>query len=102
MYDEYMANTTRDESDRKHEWVGLHRMRCVIMAFKDGKVTDAEIKACRLAVHNTTHLDIDYPDPKPMDICKVPKEYPYPPEYKKSGVRETPSCGKRESGCQSM
>jgi hypothetical protein len=64
------------------------------MAFKDGKVTDAEIKACRLEVHNITHLIIDYPDPKPMDICKVPKEYPYTPEYKAAEFKKLPAVAK--------
>ena len=37
-----------EETDRKAEWRGLKRMECLMKAFSDGKVTNAEVDACKI------------------------------------------------------
>jgi len=43
-YDLYERTVRTDEADRKMEWKGTMRMRCIILAFEDGKITDAKFK----------------------------------------------------------
>merc|ERR1719235_1770391 len=45
-----------EETDRKAEWRGLNRMSCLINAFADGKVTGAEVDACKKKSVDTKRL----------------------------------------------
>jgi hypothetical protein len=72
-----------EEKDRKAEWKGLKRMACIIHAFTDGKVKNAEIDACKKQTHSTNHLSIKYPKIAPFEVCQVPKDYPDTSTYKK-------------------
>merc|ERR1719224_378908 len=85
---------TGNEKDRKAEWVGLKKMKCLVDAFGDGKVESAEITKCKNGNHTTTHLNIKYPTNKDMDKCEVPKLYPSTAEYKKTEFAPLPALAK--------
>ena len=88
---------TGNEKDRKAEWVGLKKMKCLVDAFGDGKVESAEITKCKNGNHSTTHLIIKYPTIKDMDKCEVPKLYPSTAEYKKTEFAPLPALAKGKS-----
>merc|ERR1719491_567689 len=85
----------KEEKDRKGEWKALKRMVCLIDAFADSKVTDAEITLCKEKTHDTKQLDIKYPDvSKGMEKCTVPDRYPATPAYKKAEFAPLPTLAK--------
>jgi hypothetical protein len=86
------------EIDRKAEWRGLKRMLCVIDAFTDGTVSDEEITKCKGSTHTTDHLNLTYPDPKPMDVCAAPDLYPDTGAYKKKEFTPLPALAKGKMG----
>ena len=53
-----------------------------------------EITACKMKDHSIKHLLIKYPQPKNMDECSVPKEYPSTPDYKKAQFAPLPAMAK--------
>merc|ERR1719262_1749507 len=69
-------------------------MRCLVVAFADGKVEQAEIDKCRKDEHPTDHLDIKYPEVEDVHICSVPKEYPTTAEYKNVEFADLPPLAK--------
>jgi len=83
-----------NEKDRQAEWRATKRMQCLIIAFTDGKVTDAEVVACKDKTHSTNHLVINYPKIAAMDACKVPNLYPYTAAYKKAEFAPLPILAK--------
>merc|ERR1719272_729694 len=85
---------TGNEKDRWAEWKGLKRMKCLVVAFEDGKVEQHEVKKCKMTDHSIKHLIIKYPQPKDMDECSVPREYPSTPDYKKAQFAPLPAMAK--------
>jgi len=83
-----------DEIDRKAEWRGLKRMECLMGAFADGKVTNAEIDACKKKTHGTGHLNIKYPRVPPLIKCVVPSTYPATGAYKRAEIDPLPMLAK--------
>merc|ERR1719284_727234 len=83
-----------EERDRKAEWRGLKRMECLINAFADGKVTNAEVDACKKKTVSTTHLNIKYPKVPPLVKCLVPQLYPSTGTYKKAEFHPLPLLAK--------
>jgi len=85
---------TGNELDRHAEWRGLRRMQCLMAAFKDGKVSDGEIKRCKKKVYSINHLKIKYPVLYRLEVCSVPKLYPTTGEYKKAEFAPLPTMAK--------
>merc|ERR1719476_1082028 len=83
-----------EERDRKAEWRGLKRMSCLISAFADGKVTNAEVDACKRKTVSTSHLNIKYPKVPPLVKCTVSQLYPATGTYKKTEFAPLPSLAK--------
>jgi len=84
----------KEETDRKAEWKGLKRMRCLIEAFTGGKVTDDEVNECKRETHSTDHLKIDYPKLPALVKCEVPHHYPNTPSYKADNFAPLPALAK--------
>jgi hypothetical protein len=61
-YDEAKHVVEPDEEDRKHEWIGLKKMACLLGEFLDGKVNDEEIKKCQDEEHSVDVITIKYPE----------------------------------------
>merc|ERR1719456_1690441 len=101
-YDTTEASVKIEEVDRKAEWKGLKRMMCLVKAFGDGKVEQAEITKCKEATHEVKHLVIKYPcegtDKCDAHKCEVPKEYPTTAEYKKVQFKPLPALAKGNEG----
>jgi len=83
-----------EEEDRKAEWRGLNRMKCLMEAFSDGKVKNKEIKACKNQVHDTSKFIIFYPPYNVLDACAVPNLYPSTPQYKLAEFAPLPAYAK--------
>merc|ERR1719456_1613614 len=83
-----------EETDRKAEWRGLKRMECLIKAFADGKVTNAEVDTCKKKTHDTKHLNIIYPKVPPLQKCAVPNLYPATGAYKRKEFDPLPTMAK--------
>lgn len=83
-----------EEKDRKAEWKGLKRMRCLIEAFAGGKVTNSEISNCKKKTHGTDHLIIKYPKIVAQVGCEVPHLYPNTPSYKAENFAPLPTLAK--------
>merc|ERR1719162_2914628 len=81
-FESTVALVKQEEVDRKAEWRGLKRMRCLIKAFSNGKVKNSEIDACKSKTHTTDHLTVDYPVLPILAKCEVPHLYPSTPAYK--------------------
>jgi len=90
------ANTSaaKEQIDRKAEWRGLKRMKCLIDAFGDGDVTSAEVDACKNKTVDTKHLNITHPKLPGMASCVVPNLYPTTAEYKKAEFVPLPTLAK--------
>ena len=86
--------STGNELDRHAEWRGLKRMQCLMAAFKDGKMTDDEVKNCKKKVYSDKHLKIKYPVLYKLEVCAVPKLYPTTGEYKKAEFAPLPTMAK--------
>jgi hypothetical protein len=93
-YDLYEKGVRTDEADRKVEWRGTKRMRCIIIAFEDGKIENSEITKCKMKTHSTDHLKIKYPVLPKLVLCKVPGLYPYTADYKKAEFAKLPALAK--------
>jgi len=107
LYDAKYANVSKNATggmvvDRKAEWRGLKRMKCLIDAFGDGSVTSAEVDACKKKEHRTdkingtaTGLNITYPKvaEKP-DPCTIPQLFPTTASYKKAEFVPLPTLAK--------
>merc|ERR1719197_655227 len=86
------------ENDRKVEWKGLERMKCLIDSFATPAdapaVTEEEITACRNMNHSTAHLDIYYPHSNgsyyPEEACGNNLMYPSTAEWKAEEVETLP------------
>merc|ERR1719487_1421730 len=89
-----------DEIDRKAEWRGLKRMECLMGAFADGKVTNAEIDACKKKSHGTGHLNIEYPKVPPLAKCTVPSLYPATGAYKRAEIDPLPMLAKGKTSAE--
>jgi hypothetical protein len=106
-YQDFRAKVVLDEMDRKAEWRGLKRMACIIDAFKDGKVTNAEVDACKKKSHSTKYFIIDYPCNPNFEKrcgpkrCVMPKLYPTTAAYLKTEFAPLPALakGKTSSKC---
>lgn len=83
-----------DERDRKAEWRGLKRMECLMSGFADGKVTDKEVEACKEKTHNTTQLDITFPEIPSLVKCVLPVLYPATGAYKRAEFAPLPALAK--------
>jgi len=88
------ANKTASQKDRMAEWRGLKRMQCLIEAFADKSVTDAEVKACKDKEHKTDHLETVYPKLPELAKCVVPNLFPTTAEYKKAEFVPLPTLAK--------
>jgi len=88
-----------EEMDRKAEWRGLNRMSCLMTAFADGKVSNAEVDACKKRVVSTKLLIIKYPKIPPLAKCATPQLYPSTGAYKRAEYAPLPSLAK---GLQSV
>jgi len=84
----------KEEVARKAEWRGLKRMQCLINAFTNGKVTNAEVDGCKALVHSTKHLVIKYPKLPKREACSVPRLYPASPAYKRAEFAVLPALAK--------
>jgi len=87
--------------DRKAEWRGLNRMKCLIDAFGDGSVTTAEVDGCKKKNHSTdvingttTGLNIVYPKVPDQVSCAVPQLFPTTASYKKAEFVPLPTLAK--------
>jgi len=49
----------RNEKERKLNWRGVQRIKCIVVGFKDG-LTETEIRQCKDKQHPTSHLNIRY------------------------------------------
>jgi hypothetical protein len=83
-----------EETDRKAEWKGLKRMKCLIKAFANKKVTNDDISTCKKKTHSTDHLIIKYPELPKLVKCSVPDMYPNTPPYKKVNFAPLPALAK--------
>jgi len=83
-----------EEIDRKAEWKGLKRMRCLIAAFANKKVNNDEIEKCKNTVNPTDHLNVTYPAVPHLDKCEVPHLYPNTPSYKIANFAPLPALAK--------
>ena len=70
------SDVQMDERDRKAEWRGLKRMECLIKAFSDGKITNAEVDTCKAKSHSTSLLNIKYPSIPKLAKCALVTLYP--------------------------
>merc|ERR1719440_2504770 len=82
------------ERDRKAEWRGVSRIKCLITAFGDGKVEDKEVDACKKAGVKTGHLTIFYPRIPKMTDCIVTKLYASTGAYKRREFAPLPTLAK--------
>jgi len=80
--------------DRHAEWRGLKRMQCLMTAFMDGKMTNAEVQACKAKVYSIDHLKIKYPSQHKREVCSVPKLYPTTAAYKRAEFAPLPTMAK--------
>jgi len=103
--DGYMASYTssveaieKEEVDRKAEWRGLKRMKCIIDAFSDGKVEIDEINACKNETYTVDHLNIDYPGLPEFEPCTYGQLFPSTPEYKIAEFDPLPVLAKGKVG----
>merc|ERR1719163_1332558 len=86
-----------EEVDRKAEWRGLRRMLCLMDAFVDGKVTDAEVTVCQNKDHKpeaNEKLSLKYFTIPDMEKCDVPNKYPGSVEYVKAEFEGLPTNAK--------
>merc|ERR1719197_1219742 len=90
----YKRKAISEETDRKAEWRGLKRMECLIKAFADGKVTNAEVDTCKKMTVNTKHLTLKYPKIPPLKKCAVPSLYPATGAYKRKEFAPLPTMAK--------
>merc|ERR1719482_1844826 len=94
IYRQFEKQVKDEERDRKAEWRGLKRMACLMKAFADGKVTNAEVDACKKKTHSTSLLNIKYPKVPPLVRCTVPKLYPSTGAYKRAEFQPLPVLAK--------
>jgi len=71
-WDLELAKIKSQETDRKAEWRGLQRMKCLIDLFATGTVNATGVDHCKNKTHSTSHLDIVYPGPNHPTIPEVP------------------------------
>merc|ERR1719199_1397823 len=90
----FQRKAIAEETDRKAEWRGLKRMECLMKAFSDGKVTNAEVDACKKKSHSTKHLNLKYPKIPPLQKCTIPNLYPATGAYKSREFRPLPTAAK--------
>ncbi len=57
-YQIFQRKVITEETDRKAEWRGLKRMECLMKAFSDGKVTNAQVDTCKKKTISTKLLTI--------------------------------------------
>merc|ERR1719359_788438 len=69
-------------------------MTCLIDSFEDGKVGKEEVEACKGKSHDTTILDIIYPELGIAMTCVVPNRYPATAAYKKAEFAPLPALAK--------
>jgi hypothetical protein len=90
----YRSRVIVEERDRKAEWRGLNRMGCLIKAFANGKVTHAEINACKRRTINTRRLNIRYPRIPRLQRCILPTLYPSTGKYRRREFAPLPTVAK--------
>jgi len=83
-----------EEKDRQAEWRGLKRMQCLMDSFADGKITNAEVDACKKKIHDVGHLVIKYPQVPDLETCSVPDRYPTTAQYKLTEFAPLPAMAK--------
>jgi len=98
------ADVQMDERDRKAEWRGLKRMECLIKAFSDGKITNAEVDTCKAKSHSTSLLNIKYPSIPKLAKCTLVTLYPTTGAYKRKEIAPLPTMakGNEPSPCTGM
>jgi len=69
-------------------------MKCLVVAFEDGKVKNSEIEDCKSKTWSSDHVTIRYPTLNHMEDCVVPKDYPTTGEYKKLEFAPLPALAK--------
>merc|ERR1719272_1028003 len=69
-------------------------MGCLIKAFSDGEVKDAEVAACKNATHSTDHLNITYGALPQFGDCTVPELFPSTAAYKQAEFVPLPTLAK--------
>jgi hypothetical protein len=88
------TSVAKEEIDRKAEWRGLKRMKCLIEAFADGKVESAEVDKCKNLTVDTDLLIIKYPELAKPVTCTIPQLYPTTASYKKAEFVPLPTLAK--------
>jgi len=88
------TSVAKEEIDRKAEWRGLKRMKCLIEAFADNKVEDAEVAKCKNMTVDTDLLIIKYPLLAKPVTCTIPQLYPTTASYKKAEFVPLPTLAK--------
>merc|ERR1719502_2196611 len=83
-----------EETDRKAEWRGLKRMECLIKAFSDGKVSNAEVDTCKKMTVDTKLLNLKYPKIPPLKKCLIPNLFPATGDYKRREFLPLPAMAK--------
>jgi len=94
VYRDEEKNVRKEETDRKAEWRGLHRMSCLINAFADGKVTGKEVDACKKKKVDTSYMNIKYPKVPALEKCARSQLYPSTGSYKKKEFSVLPDLAK--------
>merc|ERR1719272_2930278 len=89
-----------NEVDRQAEWRGLNRISCLIGAFADGKVTGAEVDACKKKSVDTSALNLKYPKLPKRVTCVVPQLYPSTGAYKRAEVAPLPMLAKGKASVE--
>jgi len=114
IYYSFKETVETQEVDRKAEWHGLARMKCIIDAFATPvdapQITELEIQQCKdPALYNltevtTTHLDIIYPVDLNLLDCQVNETYPRTSEWtlREFDPLPTTAKGKDPAECAGM
>merc|ERR1719197_2105588 len=76
-------------------------MVCLLDAFGDGKVSAAEVDACKAKTYSTDLLNITYPKAPELHDCSVPRDYPATGTYKLKEYVPLPAVakGKEPKAC---
>jgi len=93
-YNLFRDQSVAQETDRRAEWRGLKRMECLIKAFADGKISDAEVDTCKKKSHSTDFLKLKYPKIPKLQKCALPTLYPATGAYKRKEFGPLPNLAK--------
>jgi len=105
-YDSEKLIVETQEADRKAEWIGLKRIKCIIDAFATPEdspgITEQEIEDCKnptqadppMEDYTTDHLIIDYHNPPDQKDCIVNQSYPNTGYYHEREYEPLPTSAK--------